>query len=331
MILNRYKVVKQIGKHYKEVFVCIDTQDNHKQVVLKLERIGSSKESRLENEYNFYKRLSGSNCFAIVLDFFNDLNFRFMSMRPLGINLHKFYELERSCGQWSLEKVIKFADQMISRVANCHLRNIIHRDIKPENFVIDPEDNNKLYLIDFNLAKEYRDQQLVHIRYAKKSTKFSVGNVQFLSLNVHNGDEHSRRDDLLSLGYSIIFLANGSLPWTNIRLKDFNDRCDYLEAIKIEKNKCPIEDLCKGLPKEFYEFMNYCSKLDFYEEPKYIELRLLFTKCLEKVQKQNSKPSLLNESESIANTKFNSDSAVRRQKLSEMIKRIGQTSKMICV
>jgi serine/threonine protein kinase len=276
-----------MGKYYKEVFVCKDMKNDNKEVVIKLEKIGSNQISRLENECNFYKRLSSSDCFAFVLNYFNDTHFRYLAMRPLGLNLQKFFENKKTSGQWNLEDVVKCADQMISRVANCHLRNIIHRDIKPENFVVDANDSNSLFLIDFNLAKEYRDQNLVHIPYIEREAKFSVGNVQFLSINAHLGKEQSRRDDLCSLGYALISLAaKDGLPWNDVKYINFKTREQYLEAVKNRKLNCSIDQLCQHLPKQFNQYMNYCSKLGFYENPDYIKLRLLFKHLFNDLQKQ---------------------------------------------
>jgi serine/threonine protein kinase len=60
------------------------------------------------------------------------------------------------------------AEQMITRLEMLHFRNLIHRDIKPENFVIGHGSNlTTVYLIDFGLAKFYRDNDGTHIPFVE--------------------------------------------------------------------------------------------------------------------------------------------------------------------
>lgn len=92
---------------------------------------------------------------------------------------------------------------------------MIHRDIKPENYVIGNEDITTLYMIDFGLAKYYRDQNDgKHIPNIEK--KGLIGTARYASVNAHLGKEQSRRDDMISIGYVLIYLATGKLPWMNI-------------------------------------------------------------------------------------------------------------------
>ena len=206
-------------------------------------------------------------------------------MKPLGPNLYEFWKEKLKTNEWTLERVVRLADEMISRVANCHVRGVVHRDIKPENFVVDINNEWFLYLIDFNLAKQFSTASLLHIPYRKRSPHYSVGNVQFLSPNAHKGVEQSRRDDLISVCYSLIYLAKGSLPWSRIRSKDFNSRVEYLEAVHNLKSKCSLDELCDGLPVQFKECLSYCLSLDFYSKPNYSELRELFTQLLEQIKR----------------------------------------------
>jgi len=63
-----------------------------------------------------------------------------------------------------------------------------------------------LHLIDFGLAKRYIDPKTgVHI--PSKTGKSLLGKPQFASLNSHAGSEMSRRDDLESLSYMLLFLV----------------------------------------------------------------------------------------------------------------------------
>lgn len=83
---------------------------------------------------------------------------------------------------------------MLDRVEAFHKKGLIHRDIKPENFVVgDNGDINKLYLIDFGIAKLYKNSDDEHITY--KKGKGLIGTARYTSVNSHHGIEQSRRDD----------------------------------------------------------------------------------------------------------------------------------------
>ena len=57
--------------------------------------------------------------------------------------------------------------------------------------------------------------------------------------------EQSRRDDLESLWYTLIFFLRGNLPWQNVKGKSRKEKFDKIMKMKIEYTP---ERLCKGLP-----------------------------------------------------------------------------------
>ena len=85
--------------------------------------------------------------------------------------------------------------------------------MKPDNFLIGlGRKSNILYLIDLGLAKKYRDpKNHQHIPY--RENKNLTGTARYASINAHLGIEQSRRDDLEGIGYVIIYLLRGWLPW----------------------------------------------------------------------------------------------------------------------
>jgi serine/threonine protein kinase len=155
-----------------------------------------------------------------------------------------------------------------------HKKNYIHRDIKLHNLCIGNEENtNTLYLIDNGLAKRFKDNKTnQHIPYREKRP--FVGNKRMASINAHLGLELSRRDDLISIGYNLIYLLKGGLPWQGIKGKD---RSNKLAQKKIQ---IPNDVLCSGLPNEFLHYLNYCKNLKFEERPDYKFLKGLFGKLL---------------------------------------------------
>lgn len=80
---------------------------------------------------------------------------------------------------------------MIGRIEFIHNKNFIHRDIKPDNFLMGCGRNaNKLYIIDYGLAKKYRDSRSrAHIQY--REDKNLTGTARYASINAHLGIEQS--------------------------------------------------------------------------------------------------------------------------------------------
>jgi hypothetical protein len=86
--------------------------------------------------------------------------------------------------------------------------------------------------------------------------------------------EQSRRDDLESLGYTMIYFARGSLPWQGLKAATEDERN---EIIKDKKMTISVEELCGPLPKEFATYLKYVRNLGFDEQPNYSYLRKLFS------------------------------------------------------
>ena len=134
------------------------------------------------------------------------------------------------------------------------------------------ENSNTIYLIDYGLAKRFRDSTTrTHIPY--KQNKRLSGTTRYASLNAHMGIEQSRRDDLECLGYTLIFMAKGELPWKGMKAETKENKRDKIRCMK--KAISP-EHLCQGLPSVFANFMHYCRSLKFEDKPDYAALKKNF-------------------------------------------------------
>ena len=123
------------------------------------------------------------------------------------------------CGRkFSLKTTLMVADQLLCRLEVLHAKNHIHRDVKPDNFVTGRGNKSKLiYIIDLGLAKPFRDAgTLRHIPQAEG--RDVAGSSRYLAVRAHQGEEQSRRTDLESLAYMLIYFLAGSLPWLDCPL-----------------------------------------------------------------------------------------------------------------
>lgn len=194
-----------------------------------------------------------------------------MVLDLLGPSLEDLFNY---CGRrFQLKTVLMLADQLLSRLEYVHTKSFIHRDVKPDNFLIGlGKRQSVIHIIDFGLAKKYRDPRShQHIPY--RENKNLTGTARYASINTHIGIEQSRRDDLESLGYVLMYFIRGSLPWQGLKA---NTKKQKYERIMDRKMSTSTEQLCKGYPTEFRSYFEYCRSLRFEDRPDYAYLKRLF-------------------------------------------------------
>lgn len=175
--------------------------------------------------------------------------------------------------KFSLKTVLMLADQMINRVEYVHSKSFLHRDIKPDNFLMGlGRRANQVYIIDFGLAKKYRDP-VSHQHIPYRENKNLTGTARYASINTHLGIEQSRRDDLESLGYVLMYFLRGSLPWQGLKAGTKKQKYEKISEKKISTS---IEALCKSYPSEFASYFHYCRSLRFDDKPDYAYLKRIF-------------------------------------------------------
>jgi serine/threonine protein kinase len=158
-----------------------------------------------------------------------------------------------------MKTVLMLADQMLSRVEYMHRKGFIHGDIKPSNYLMGLNSNsNQVFLTDFGLAAPI-----------SKAPATFTGTVMYASVNVQSGLPASRRDDLESLAYVLIHLANGSLPWSHVPKSAFR------QVLHVKRNSS-VADICGSLPSQFHQFLECVRSLQFNENPDYAGYRRLF-------------------------------------------------------
>ncbi|KAH9665021.1 Casein kinase 1-like protein 2 [Citrus sinensis] len=235
---NKFRLGRKIGSgSFGEIYLGTNIQTNE-EVAIKLENV-KTKHPQLQYEAKLYKILQGGT----------------------GIPNLRWFGVE---GDYNV---------LINRVEFVHSKSFLHRDIKPDNFLMGlGRRANQVYIIDFGLAKRYRDTAThQHIPY--RENKNLTGTARYASMNTHLGIEQSRRDDLESLGYVLMYFLRGSLPWQGLKA---GTKKQKYEKISEKKVSTSIEALCRGYPTEFASYFHYCRSLRFDDKPDYAYLKRLF-------------------------------------------------------
>ncbi|GLT57809.1 hypothetical protein SLA2020_307570 [Shorea laevis] len=267
---GKFKMGRKIGAgSFGELFLGVNIQTGE-EVAIKLEPV-KTKHPQLHYESKLYMLLQGGTGVPHLKWFGVEGDYNIMVIELLGPSLEDLFNY---CNRkFSLKTVLMLADQLINRVEYMHSRGFLHRDIKPDNFLMGlGRKANQVYIIDYGLAKKYRDLQThKHIPY--RENKNLTGTARYASVNTHLGVEQSRRDDLESLGYVLMYFIRGSLPWQGLKAGTKKQKYDKISE---KKMLTPVEVLCKSYPSEFVSYFHYCRSLRFEDKPDYSYLKRLF-------------------------------------------------------
>lgn len=267
---NKYRIGRKIGSgSFGDIYLGTNIISGE-EIAIKLESV-KAKHPQLEYEARVYKSLAGGVGIPFVRWFGTECDYNAMVLDLLGPSLEDLFNF---CNRkFTLKTVLLLADQLISRIEYIHAKSFIHRDIKPDNFLMGiGKRGNQVNVIDFGLAKKYRDPK-THFHIPYRENKNLTGTARYASINTHLGVEQSRRDDMESLGYVMLYFCRGSLPWQGLKAATKKQKYD---RIMEKKMTTPTEVLCRGFPNEFAIYLNYTRSLRFDDKPDYSYLRKIF-------------------------------------------------------
>jgi len=276
LFFSKYKTIQKLGegsfgKVYKAVY-------DGEYYALKMED-ASQNYNLLEIEATILQYLQGPNIPKFESFGYNKAH-NILVMQLLDKSLDDFFCQLKS---FSIKTTAMLGYQMINILKYIHDKHIIHRDIKPDNFAMGLNElNATLYIVDFGLAKKYRSSRtLKQLPLTKR--KRLTGTARYASINALQGYEQSRRDDLESTGYVLMYFLRGNLPWQNIKTKTKDEK--YQSILKIKKD-ISSKELGKNFPLEFSEILDYFKKLEYEENPDYA---MCCNKLLSVIEKEKLK------------------------------------------
>lgn len=255
-ISNKYQIIEEIGEgSFGKVFSGKHIRTDEP-IAIKIQF--KSIVNILQHEAKIYKQLVDISGVPILRNFGCDNGFHYLIIDKLDISLDKANINKLDC--------IKYFKKSIEIIRDVHKYGILHRDIKPDNFMLKEINGIKqLYIIDFGLAKRYINIENNHIE--EKKGKKIIGTIKYASINIHDGIESSRRDDIISLCYTFISLYGKILPWNNLceEIKQNFDNAICDEIKKLKKSLTGLLDI----PGEFITILLYCYNMKFLNTPNY--------------------------------------------------------------
>jgi serine/threonine protein kinase len=257
IIGNKYELVKKISHGSFGALYQGKNIRTGELIAVKVEKKNETSINTLKYEANVYNYLKNVDNFVKLRWFGTDEKYNYLVINLLGNSLKNKLVIDSTKN--NLELVMNFGKKIINKLMILHENKIIHRDIKADNILLNCNNSfDDIFIVDFSFCKKYIESNGEHIS-EKQINKF-IGSVNYISLNIHNLMEPSRRDDLESVMYILIYLYFGKLDW---------EKSMSIEYIYETKKNIIINE---NIPECFRTMIAYVRTLEFNERPNYFYL-----------------------------------------------------------
>jgi len=264
LINHKYKIIEKIGEgSFGSIYKGKNIRTNE-ELAIKIEPIDSNLKL-LKNESIIYQYLSNTSGIPSIKWYGRDEENYYMVISLLGKSLQ---EIKNKYKIFSLKSTLLVGIKIITLLKTIHEKGLLHRDVKPDNFLFALNNNKEIYIIDFGFCRSYINHE-TNKHISIKKTNNLIGTQTYASINAHDYIELSRRDDIESLFYMLIYFCCGSLEWQNINI-DTNNTSDKNQFIKQMKIKM-IEKPSTNIPSPIIKCIKLVRLLAFEEKPNYSE------------------------------------------------------------
>jgi serine/threonine protein kinase len=255
ILLNKYQLIEEIGRgSFSTIYKAKDIY-TEKYCAIKIEPKNEDPFQLIVREAHIHNRLRDLTVIPNLLWFgIEQQQNLYCMILPLLTGTFRSiqYRLDTKDNR---DLWINSGRYMLQAVKSLHQKGYIHRDIKPDNFMFD--ERGKVYLIDLGLCKKYLRYDGQHIEPKMRSSV--IGTVNYISVNVHNMKEPSRRDDVESICY-VLWKICGGLDW---------DSCETDLSIIKDSKQSLVYSESERVPTELLDLLRKTRELKYDEEPCY--------------------------------------------------------------